>query len=186
MAVRVHAHTLKEFLALPERKPALEFADGVITQKSSPKFHHSALQADLVERLNAAARPGKLGRAFPELRVSFAGVSRVPDVVFYRWARIPVDDSGFLVSEATVPPDLTVEIVSPEQSVNFLVNRCVWYVAHGVELALLVDPADLSVSAFRAGTMPVYWRDGDRIDLGKVLPGFTLTVEQLFDALRRE
>jgi Uma2 family endonuclease len=184
MAIRVQAHTLEEFLALPERKPALEFADGVITQKVSPKGHHSALQLDIAERLNAAARPRKRARAFPELRVSFAGVSRVPDVVLYRWDRIPVDESGRLVNDFTVPPDVTIEIVSPRQGVNALVGRCAWYISHGVCLALLVDPTDESVTAFQEGAAPAYWRGSDRIDLGEILPGFDLTVEGLFDTLQ--
>jgi hypothetical protein len=33
--------TLDEFLALPERKPALESADGMVTRKTAPKGRHS-------------------------------------------------------------------------------------------------------------------------------------------------
>jgi Uma2 family endonuclease len=184
VAVKVRAHTLEEFLELAERKPALEFADGVITQKVSPKSHHSALQLHLAERLNAAGRSQKRARAFPELRITFAGVSRVPDVALYRWERIPVDKSGRLQMDFDVPPDLTVEIVSPKQSVNALVGRCTWYIAHGVELALLVDPSDESVTAFQAGAAPAYWRGSDHIDLENLLPDFELSVEDLFGALQ--
>ena len=35
--------TLTEFLALPEEKPALEYENGEVTQKVSPKGRHSAL-----------------------------------------------------------------------------------------------------------------------------------------------
>jgi Uma2 family endonuclease len=35
--------TLEQFLALRERKSALEFEDGEVTQKVSPKGPHSAL-----------------------------------------------------------------------------------------------------------------------------------------------
>ena len=44
--------TLEAFLRLPEEEPALEFADGMVTQKVSPKFHHSALQYALAALLN--------------------------------------------------------------------------------------------------------------------------------------
>ena len=33
MAVKQEGLTLEEFLALPERKPALEFEDGVVTRQ---------------------------------------------------------------------------------------------------------------------------------------------------------
>jgi Uma2 family endonuclease len=176
--------TLEEFLKLPEEEPALEFMDGAVTQKVSPKARHSALQAELIERLNQGARPGKVARSFPELRTTFAGASRVPDVAVYRWDRIPRDETGQIEDDFLEPPDIAIEIASPEQSVNALVRCCLWYVANGVQIALLVDPADESVLAFRPDSQASAWRASDRIDLREVLPDFELTVEQLFASLR--
>jgi Uma2 family endonuclease len=76
-----------------------------------------------------------------------------------------------------------VEIVSPEQSVNSLVRRCLWYVDNGVRIALLVDPEDESVIVFRPGSEPTVRRAADQIELGDVLPGFQLRAEELFDSL---
>ncbi len=184
MAVASHEHTLEEFTALPEKKPALEFSDGMITQKVSPKGQHSALQVDLVKRLDAAGMAGKFARSFSELCVTFGGASRVPDIAIYRWERVPLDSSGRVVNDFTVPPDIVIEIASPEQSVNALTRRCFWYVASGVELALLVDPADESVAVFRSETLPVFWRGNDRIEIGEILPDFRLTVQELFATLQ--
>ena len=176
--------TLEEFLKLREEEPELEFMDGVVTQKVSPKGRHGLLQAELIERLNLSARPGKVARAIPELRVTFGGASVVPDIAVYRWQRIPVDASGRAEDDFREPPDIAIEIASLEQSVNALVRRCLWYVANGVHIALLVDPADESVLAFRPNSQTSVWRASDRIDLRAVLPAFELTVEQLFAALR--
>jgi Uma2 family endonuclease len=127
-----------------------------------------------------------VARAFTELRTTFAGASRVPDVAVYRWERIPVDASGQVANEFTEPPDIAIEIVSPEQSVNALVRRCSWYVANGVRVALLVDPADESVLAFRPGRPPRAWGGSDRIDVSEVIPDFVLSVDQLVASLRQE
>lgn len=186
MAVETRTCTLEEFLKLPEEEPELEFIDGRITQKVSPKTHHSALQADLIKRIDRAGLQARLARAFPELRATFAGESRVPDVAVFRWERIPRDASGRLINDVTVPPDIAIEIASPDQSVNWLIRRCFWYVANGVDLALLIDPVDESVAAFRPGSPPELRRGDDCIDLGDVLPGFELTVDELFAALRVE
>ena len=43
-AIEHRRMTLEEFLHLPERKPALEYDDGVITKKVSPKSNDVALQ----------------------------------------------------------------------------------------------------------------------------------------------
>ncbi len=44
--------TLEEFLALPEEKPALEFLDGIVTQKPWPNVHHGVLQGQVTELVN--------------------------------------------------------------------------------------------------------------------------------------
>ena len=55
--------------------------------------------------------------------------------------------------------------------------------ANGVPLALLVDDKDETVTLFRPGLDPVVLRRDDRIDLAAVLPGFELTVAELFASL---
>ena len=186
MAVVSRLLTLEEFAALPEEEPLLEFADGVVTQKVSPKGKHSALRLELLKQLDRAGMAGEAARAFPELPTAFAGASYVPDIAVYRCDRIPWDDAGEIANDFRTAPDAAVEIVSPEQSVTALVRRCLWYVAHGVEVALLIDPADKSVLAFHPDGRVSALHSTDRIDLGEVLPDFDLTVEQLLASLRRE
>ncbi len=78
---------------------------------------------------------------------------------------------------------MAVEIVAPEQHASALVRRRLRYVELGVRIALLVDPADQSVVAFRPGQAPQPLRRPDWIDLDDVLPGFRLRAQELFDAL---
>ena len=176
--------TIDQFLTLPEEEPSLEFFDGAVTQKLSLKARHSALQSALIKHIDQVAFPEKIARAFPELRTTFAGASCVPDVAIYRWERIPRDERGELVDDVFEPPDIAVEIVSLGQSVNGLIRRCTWYVSRGVQIALLVDPSDRSVVAFRPDGSITSWHGQDQIDLKEVLLDFDLTVAQLFTALR--
>ena len=185
MVVAARRLTLNEFLELPEEEPPLEFNDGVVCEKVSPKGRHGILQAELIKQLDRSGLPGRVARAIPELRVTFGGASVVPDVSVFRWERIPVDAAGEIADEFLQPPDIAIEIASPGQSVNALVRRCLWYVSHGVQVALLVDPADKSVLAFRLDEPAVAWHSSDRIDLHGILPDFELTVEQLFASLRQ-
>jgi Uma2 family endonuclease len=186
MAIAQRGLTLEQFLALPEEKPALEFVDGAVRQKVSPKGRHSVLQTALWQHFEQAGRQGGTARAFVELRTTFAGVSHVPDVSVYRRDRIPRDDRGRVANDFREPPDIVVEIVSPEQSVTRLVRGCLWYVSNGVAIALLVDPADETVLAFRPNQPTLAWHGSDRIDLSEVLPDLQLTVEELFASLQLE
>ena len=172
MAIVQQGLTLDEFLKLPEEEPA--------------GGHHSALQGAVCELISPFARPMKLAYAFLELRTTYGGHSYVPDAAVYRWERIPRTAAGEVADDFFKPPDIAVEVVSPEQSVNALVRRCLWYVDHGVRLALLIDPDDRSVIMFRPGSQPSALRGADRIDVADVLPGFQLTVADLFAALSLE
>jgi Uma2 family endonuclease len=175
--------TLDEFLALPEAEPALELSDGVVTQKVAPQGQHVTLQDDFTQRVNAHARPRKLARAYPELRATYAGLSRVPDVAVYLWHRIPRLPNGRVANRFTEPPDIAVEIVSPDQTATDLVSKCIWYVKNGVRIALIADPTRDIVLRFRPDALPDVLTGDDRIDLDEVLPGFELTVNQLFGSL---
>jgi Uma2 family endonuclease len=184
VAVSTKPLTLDEFLRLPEEEPALELIDGVVSQKVSPKAKHSTLQAEIVNRVNNSPVASRLAHAWGELRTTFGGCSPVPDVAIYRVQRVPVDERGEVANDFTEPPDVAVEIVSPDQRVLPLVRKCVWYVDHGVPVALLVDPDDRSILSFGPNRVPRVLRGPDPIDFGDLLPGFTLTVQDLFNALR--
>lgn len=176
--------TLDEFLALSEEEPALEFENGMVTQKVSPKGRHSRLQTWAVGQFNMRIESRKLGLAFTELRATFAGMSRVPDVSVYRWDRIPRDAQGRVADDFTEPPDIAIEIVSPGQSVNRLVRRCLSFVDAGVLVAVLVDPGDESIIVVRPGREPIGLTAGDTLDLSDIIPDLRLDVAALFESLR--
>ena len=178
------AMSLEQFLELPERKPYLEYEDGVVTRKMSPKGKHSRLQWVLSSFVNQRTESEKLALAFPELRTRFGGRSVVPDVSVYRWERIPRGPDGEVAHEFTVSPDIAIEILSPRQSVTKLVARCAWYIANGVEAALLVDEKDRFILLFRPGRPPLALRGEDRIPLDELLLGLEVTVQQIFDTLK--
>jgi len=175
--------TLDEFLALPETEPASEDAEGVVTQKPWPDGWHSVLQSEMTRRVNAFAKPGKLSLALLELRTTYGGASLVPDIAVYWWDRIPRSPDRRLADIIPGPPDIAAEIASPEQSITDLFSKCVWYVKHGVRIALIVDPDQDTVLRFRPDALPDVLTGDDRIDLDEVLPGFELTVIELFSSL---
>ena len=183
MAILQQGLTLEEFLMLPEEKPALEFWEGLVTQKVSPKTHHSRLQGKLVELINQFAEPRKLALAFPEIRATYDGSSLVPDVAVYRWERIPREPNGRPVNDLFLPPDIAIEIASPKQTLEDLANKCRWYVQHGVAIAIMVDPQDDNVIRYAPNVDQRVLGGDERIDLDAVLPGFQLTVKELFDTL---
>jgi len=139
MATTTHALTLDEFLALPEQKPAIEYGwGGEITQKPMGTTDHSIVQRNIIQLLSDVG----VGSAYPELRIVLGGLARVPDVAFYVADRLPREQVP------TSPPDVAIEVLSPEQQAGDLAMRCRWYVEQGVAVALLADPAKRTLTAF--------------------------------------
>lgn len=186
MALPDRRLALDEFLRLPERKPALEFEEGTVAQKMSPKDKHSALQGGVAALVNSRTRERRVALALVELRTTFAGRSYVPDVAIYQWDRIPRDAAGHIANDFVEPPDASVEIVSPKQSVMALIRKCIWYVEHGVGAALIVDDGDESVLVVRPGVLPRPILGQESVDLDDIIPGLALTAAELFGALRVE
>jgi Uma2 family endonuclease len=183
MAITERRLTLEEFLRLPEEEPPLEYLDGRVTQKVSPQGKHGVLEFGFAALINGYAIPRRLARAIPELRTTFGGGSPVPDIAVYRWDRVPVDPDGTVANVFREPPDIAIEIVSPGQSLRELIEKCRWFVDHGVPIALLVHPERRWVRTFRLGAPPELLRGDDRIDLDEVLADFELTVDALFETL---
>ena len=184
MAISQPKLTLTQFLELPESEPPLELHDGAVTRKMSPKGPHGKLQWWLARWFEELTQPSGLASAFTETRVSFAGDSFVPDVIVYLADRVPLDERGDIAEDFSEPPDVAVEIWSPGQTLADVVDRCRWCVEHGVRAALLVHPRNRWVRIFRPGLETEPLHSSEWIDLGDVLPGFTLAVDELFRPLR--
>jgi Uma2 family endonuclease len=176
--------TLKEFLKLPETKPASEFIEGQIIQKPMPQGKHSTVQGDLVPTINLALKPSRIARAYPELRCTFGDRSVVPDVTVFTWDRIPRDENGEVGNVFAIAPDWTIEILSPDQSQSKVVRNILHCLAHGTQMGWLIDPEEKLVFVyFSDQRVAVYERMGDRIPVPAFAESFSLTMGQLFSWL---
>jgi Uma2 family endonuclease len=184
--------SIEDFLKLPETKPASEFVDGQIIQKPMPQGKHSTIQGDLVPAINAVLKPGKIARAYPELRCTFGGRSIVPDVAVFTWERIPRDDDGKVANVFALAPDWTIEILSPDQSQTKVVRNILRCLSHGTQMGWLIDPDEELVFVYLAHDpadkleqprISVFEAKEDLLPVPEFAKSFQLTVGQLFDWL---
>jgi Uma2 family endonuclease len=172
--------TLEEFLKLPEQKPVLEYIDGRVRAKAVPQKKHALITLRIGERLNRFAEPAGLGLALPELRCTFAGRSIVPDVAFLLAEHIVTDEQGEPVNETPIPPDIHVEIISPDQSVTSSHEKLVHSTSNGCPLGWLIHPERKTIDVYRPGRPPERLADDGVLDGDPVLPGFLLPVAEVF------
>ena len=190
--------TLREFLKLPETKPASEYIDGKIYQKPMPQGKHSRLQTCLSTSINQAGEPQKLALALTELRCTFAGRSIVPDIAVFEWQKIPVDEKGRIANRFEIAPDWIIEILSPDgrhklpnairetrpqQSANQVIRKIIFSLKNGSKLGYLIDPDDESITVFQPNQLPEVKEKQDILPVLDILHNWQTKVEDIFSWL---
>jgi Uma2 family endonuclease len=189
MATRSRARTgmtLEEFLKWPriDEQPYLEYFDGRIEVKVSPQRKHSVIEKRMIQALDQFAEPSGLGSAYPELRCTFAGRSIVPDIVFQLEVNIPRDEQGEVLNECFVPPDIHIEIRSPDQSPKKTGEKLEHSLANGCPLGWYIDPERRTIDVYRPGLAPERLPADGFLEGAQVLPGFRMPVGDIFGWLK--
>ena len=106
---------------------------------------------------------------------------RIPDVSFTRLERLP--DQKPVAGHGKIRPDLVAEIVSPNDRAEKLHLKIRDYVAAEIPLILVVYPLAREVEMISGVGPVIFLKEGDTIDGGDILPGFSCPVSVLFDGI---
>ncbi len=104
---------------------------------------------------------------------------RAPDLAYYSADTLPLSldvPLGYM----EVAPDLAVEVQSPSDSRAYVHDKCIMWLSFGVRLVWAVYPSARSVDVHGADGVATL-REGDVLDGGDVLPGFTCAVGDIFE-----
>ncbi len=77
-------------------------------------------------------------------------------------------------------PDLAGEVVSPNDTFSEVEVKALEWVAAGCIAVLVIDPAERTATVYRAGGESHIYGEGETVVLGDAVPGFTVTVAELF------
>jgi Uma2 family endonuclease len=103
---------------------------------------------------------------------------RRPDVSFVRLGRYP--DNKLPEGYSTIPPDLAVEVISPNDLAYEIEEKVAEYLHAGVRLVWVVRPKSRTVLVHRADGTIQALREDDELDGEGVIPGFRCRVGALF------
>lgn len=163
----------------------VELVEGVVVTMSRPGWKHGVVTGELYFYVRQHVKIHNLGYVSVEsgfiLFKNPGGKDTVfgPDVAFVRLERAPqgLPESGY----APFPPDLAVEVVSPNDKVYDISDKVDVYLRAGTQLVWVVDPSSRTVIVHRPDGIAAYDLNGV-LDGGSVLPGFTLAVRDIFPA----
>ena len=171
--------TLEEFLCLPEFDESFELVDGEVVIKMSPKFFHSSLTSVFWSELSSWS--SGIGQVAIEWSVVLKRRGQdwvpVPDLLYVSYDRLAADWRED--SPCPVWPELAIEIVSPEQTFNQIVQKATDYLSAGLDRVWVVYPPMRSITVFYPDRPPETYQ-GDRLLTDEIFSNLAVTAEQFF------
>ena len=172
--------TAAELLALPDDGYRYELVQGVLTQEMPPPGkEHGVVSSRFGAALSQYSDSndyGTVGDNHGYRLESNPDTVRAPDVAWFAPGH-PAESATGYPEQA---PDLVVEVKSPNDSPQDMAARAAMWLHFGSREVWVADPEPVTVTRYRPGEEPVVLGEGDVLDGGDLLPGFTSPVWRLF------
>jgi Uma2 family endonuclease len=173
--------TAEELEKFPDDDYRYELVAGRLIRMSPVGFQHGTTVIRLGALLMRHAQERGLGAVMTEVGFKLASnpdTVRAPDVAFIRRDRMPTPEPrGFWNG----PPDLAIEVLSPDDRPDDVREKLAEYLTHGVPVVVVVDPDARHVTVFRPSGPELALAADDVLDLNDVVPGFRCRVRELFE-----
>lgn len=180
----ISAETFWEIANQPENADKLlELIEGIMVEMPRPGGLHGKTVTKIARYLDAFVEANDLGDVTVEtgyiLFINPDGKDTVlgPDVGFIRRERIP---EGVDSSWVPFPPDLAVEVISPNDKAGEISEKIKAYLRAGTQMVLMVDSILQTVIVHQPNKSPMIYDINGVFDGGAVLPGFNLPIRDIF------
>ena len=174
--------TLDEFSQMPDPADGarLELVRGEVIVMPPPRGKHGVVCAEIARVLGNYVKSSKLGWVTSNdtgvILERDPDTLRGPDVAFWSVRRQPAMPEGYF----EIPPDLAVEVLSPDDRRADVREKIKEYVQHGVPLVWLVDPETRTVMVYEGNLRGQERDEAETLDGGTILPGFSCKVADFF------
>jgi Uma2 family endonuclease len=171
----------ESLISQPENtKRKLELINGKMVEEM-PNRLHSLIAALLTAIFVVYFEKNPIGWAFTEARVKFPNDplnDMIPDVcvALAENHTILTDD---LTEPFTTMPELVIEIQSPGQTEDFMIEKADLYLQHEARISIIVYPLERKLEVRRPGAVAQF-SEGDSVDLNDLLPGLSFRVSKIF------
>jgi Uma2 family endonuclease len=172
--------TAENVTELEDRDWLCELIDGVLVQKA-PDFYACVVQTLLGSYILGFVDERDLGNVVSAAATMeiLPGQVRIPDVSFIRWDHFP----HRTIPRAPIPrlaPDLAVEVLCSGNTKQEIERKLRDYSEAGVSLVWYIDADDQTARAYTSPERYEAIPAGGVLDGGNVLPGFHLSLAELF------
>ncbi len=172
--------TAEELLRLSIDGKKHELVDGIVIEMEPPGWDHGVVQVAVGRLLDEHVRERNLGVVTGEvgfLLDSHPDTVLAPDVAFVTRERAePVQGSPRYFPG---PPDLAIEIVSPDDTRPKLRAKALDWLSWGTRAVLVIDALRGHVTLCRSPDVAAILAGDERVDLADVVEGWTPTAAEL-------
>ena len=155
-----------------------EIVDGQPEEKEMPGARHGGICARLAIELGVYLKANRLGELYVETSFQIGANERIPDLAFVSAVRIPPE--GEPDTKWPTPPDLAMEVISPNDLYEKVYAKVMEYLAAGVKQVWLVSPEHHTVTLYRSAThITAFPGDGELVS-EDFFPGFRCPLREIF------
>ena len=175
--------TADELLAMPDDGFVYELIKGELVKVSPPPgYEHGLVTMNIAGPLYGYVKSKNLGKVCAAetgfLLEQNPDTVRAADISFITRAR--VEKAGRVRGYWVGSPDLAVEVNSPNDTVRRIEGKVAQWLEAGVSLVWVVSPKLHTVTAYRSLTDIVTLTEKDTMDGGDVVPGFAISIAEIF------
>ena len=157
-----------------------EIVDGQPEEKEMPGARHSGICGRLTVKLGMYLTANQLGELYPEGSFQIGTNERIPDLAFVSATRIPPE--GEPDTKWPMPPDLAVEVISPNDLYEKVYAKALEYLAAGVKQVWLVSPEHHTITIYRSATTITAFAGDSELVSEDLFPGFHCPLREIFTA----
>lgn len=173
--------TAEQFFEMSFPDIRTELVNGEIVKMSPPGYRHGRICVRIARRLDEFVESRKLGAVVSEVGFILRrdpDLVRGPDVAFIDKTRL--GKIGEIPQFWPGPPDLAIEILSPDDRASEVLAKVGEYLEAGAQLVWIIDPDSRTVSAYRGIHSVRIFQADEELSAAEVLPGFRMKVADLF------
>ena len=183
MATATALLTIDEYLALPHDGRRTELVRGRIVEVPPTGFEHGQICAEVIFLLKVLVKRVGAGKVIGNdsgiMTRRDPDTLRGPDVSYYGPAK--AQTIGVPKGCPDVKPDLIIEVRSPSDRWPEIVAKATEYLAAGVPIVILLDPATRSAHVYEADRAPRILGPDETLTLPDLLGDFAVVVRQIFE-----
>ncbi|HKX31377.1 MAG TPA: Uma2 family endonuclease [Blastocatellia bacterium] len=173
---------MTEIMLDPEKN--YEIVNGHPEEKEVPGTRHSGICGRLERRLGNYAETNNLGEVYPGGSFQIGKNERIPDLAFISAERIPLE--GEPETKSPIPPDLAIEVVSPNDLYEKVLGKTLEYLAAGVKQIWIVSPENQTITIYRSTTNITAVPPDSELVSEDLLPGFRCRLSEIFKNPRKD